>query len=409
MSAKSPQNPQHTTPASATSVEAPRRRRLGWLALGIVPVLVAGSAVAAQAHKSIDLEINGQSHTLTTFAGSVQGLLDEQGIEVRGHDLLAPAADTALRDGADIVFRTARQVTVDVDGKPEDVWTTAQTQGELVRSMFESGRDVTVAASRSLARDALDLPLVIDGEVDVVADGTTERVTLEGEAYLADALEAAGVEVSRIDRVVIGTAEDGTPEVVVTRVVRGERTEEQPVDFATVERADDALYEGQTKVVQEGQAGVRTLTFSVVTVDGKEVHSAQTGDEVTTAPVDKVIAVGTKERPAPAPAPEPAPAPATSSAPAPAAAPAPSAPAAPTSGVWAALAQCESGGNPTAVSANGLYYGLYQFSLSTWASVGGSGLPSQASPAEQTMRAQTLQARSGWGQWPHCASTLGLL
>ena len=77
--------------------------------------------------------------------------------------------------------------------------------------------------------------------------------------------------------------------------------------------------------------------------------------------------------------------------------------------MWAALAQCESGGNPTAVSANGLYYGLYQFSLSTWASVGGSGLPSQASPAEQTMRAQTLQARSGWGQWPHCASTLGLL
>jgi hypothetical protein len=41
--------------------------------------------------------------------------------------------------------------------------------------------------------------------------------------------------------------------------------------------------------------------------------------------------------------------------------------------------------------------------------VGGSGLPSDASAAEQTMRAQILQQRAGWGQWPACARKLGLL
>ena len=76
--------------------------------------------------------------------------------------------------------------------------------------------------------------------------------------------------------------------------------------------------------------------------------------------------------------------------------------------MWAQLAQCESGGNPATNTGNG-YYGLYQFSLSTWQSVGGSGLPSDASAEEQTMRAQMLQQRSGWGQWPHCAAKLGLL
>jgi len=78
------------------------------------------------------------------------------------------------------------------------------------------------------------------------------------------------------------------------------------------------------------------------------------------------------------------------------------------SGVWAKLAQCESGGNPSIVSSNGLYHGLYQFTVSTWHSVGGSGIPSQASPAEQTKRAKILQARSGWGQWPACSRKLGL-
>jgi len=76
--------------------------------------------------------------------------------------------------------------------------------------------------------------------------------------------------------------------------------------------------------------------------------------------------------------------------------------------VWAALAQCESGGNPSTNTGNG-YYGLYQFSLPTWQAMGGSGLPSEASGAEQTMRAQKLQAQSGWGQWPACAAKLGLL
>ena len=75
--------------------------------------------------------------------------------------------------------------------------------------------------------------------------------------------------------------------------------------------------------------------------------------------------------------------------------------------IWAAIAQCESGGNPSINTGNG-YYGMYQFSLPTWRSVGGSGLPSDASVEEQTMRARMLQQRSGWGQWG-CAYRLGLV
>lgn len=73
---------------------------------------------------------------------------------------------------------------------------------------------------------------------------------------------------------------------------------------------------------------------------------------------------------------------------------------------WNALAQCESGGRAGVVSANGMYHGLYQFSVPTWRSVGGKGLPSNASPAEQTKRAKILHKRSGPGQWPVCGKRL---
>lgn len=67
-----------------------------------------------------------------------------------------------------------------------------------------------------------------------------------------------------------------------------------------------------------------------------------------------------------------------------------------------AIAACESGGDPTAVSADGTYRGKYQFDYSTWASVGGSGDPAAAPEAEQDMRAAMLYAQAGSSPWPIC-------
>ncbi|WP_053227812.1 transglycosylase family protein [Solirubrobacter soli] len=66
-----------------------------------------------------------------------------------------------------------------------------------------------------------------------------------------------------------------------------------------------------------------------------------------------------------------------------------------------AIAACESGGNPATDTGNG-FYGKYQFTLQTWASVGGTGNPAAASEAEQNRRAAALYAREGASPWPVC-------
>jgi Transglycosylase-like domain len=67
------------------------------------------------------------------------------------------------------------------------------------------------------------------------------------------------------------------------------------------------------------------------------------------------------------------------------------------------IAACESHGNPRAVGGGGAYRGMYQFSVSTWSVVGGTGDPAAASRWEQTWRAWLLLSRHGPGHWPNCA------
>ena len=66
------------------------------------------------------------------------------------------------------------------------------------------------------------------------------------------------------------------------------------------------------------------------------------------------------------------------------------------------IAACESGGDPSAVSADGRYRGKYQFSRATWRHMGGSGDPAKASEAEQDRRAAKLLAQAGTSPWPNC-------
>lgn len=68
------------------------------------------------------------------------------------------------------------------------------------------------------------------------------------------------------------------------------------------------------------------------------------------------------------------------------------------------IAACESGGDPTAISAGGTYRGKYQFDFSTWRSVGGVGDPAQAPEAVQDELAGKLYRRSGARPWPVCGA-----
>ena len=135
------------------------------------------------------------------------------------------------------------------------------------------------------------------------------------------------------------------------------------------------MWLGETRVVHRGVPGVRVKTWHLTYTNRKLTARRMTGNKVVRKPVTQVVHYGTRRRTV-------------------------------DDLNWHALARCESGNNPRAIGGGGAYRGLYQFRLSTWYSVGGTGDPIDASREEQTYRAKRLYLRSGRSPWPYCGRLL---
>ncbi len=251
-----------------------------------------------------------------------------------------------------------------------------------------AGADLSVSRGGSIDREGLSLEIVTEKTLKLEIAGK-KVVTRDLAALTArDALEQLGVKIDKHDEITPGGSRelaDGDRIVftdirVVTKRIKGEA-----VDFSTVERPDDSMFEGETSVVRSGEAGRRDVTYRITYRNGELVARKVLQQKVLDAPVSAIVAVGTKEEPV---------APTTNYA----------------SGgtVWDALAECESGGNWAINTGNG-YYGGLQFSLSTWQSYGGPGMPHEQSRETQIMIAERVRAATGgYGSWPHCSQSLGL-
>ncbi|SNS73807.1 Uncharacterized conserved protein YabE, contains G5 and tandem DUF348 domains [Geodermatophilus pulveris] len=353
--------------------------------LALVLLGLVGGSLALAAQKSVTLTVDGQARELSTYADTVGEVLEEEGLQPRSHDVVLPDAAAAVGDGDTVVLNRARPLTLTVDGVSSEVYVTALSVDEALAQLGYRAEGLVVSASRSerLPLDGMELSITTPKDVTLVVDGQ-ERVVTTTAATAGELLAEQGVTLGPADRASLhpGQALLAHMRLQVFRVQVGEVAVPSPVDYRTVETPDPAALEGDDTVTRKGVEGEQVTTFRVTVTDGVETGREQLATTVTREPVDQLVTVGTKPRPAT------------------------SVPATADGLNWAALAKCESGGRPTAVSGTGKYRGMYQFSQATWNAVGGSGDPAAASAEEQTKRAQMLYARSGAGQWPHCGKNL---
>jgi uncharacterized protein YabE (DUF348 family) len=370
--------------------------RLGLFAL-VLFGLVAGSVAWMSMDKSVTLTVDGQARAVTTYASTVGGVLDDQKITVGEHDTLAPGRETKVADGAEIVLRRGRLVTLTVDGRQRQVWTTATTVQEALEQVGYRQDGLFVSANRStrLPLDGYQLTLRTPKSVTFIADGKKRTITTTAPT-VGEAMEQAGVTVDGDDRVsqLAGAPVRAGMTITVTRVVTRSRTTRAVVEYKTVEKADPRADPGSRTVRTKGVNGLQQVTRVETYVNGRLTSSKVAKVTMVTKPVDEVVVVGPEPPAATTPPPTPG-------------QPAECADFPTTGGLnWCGLAKCESGLDPSAYNPAGPYYGLYQFDQQTWTANGGAGSPSGKSIAEQTAVAYTLYQARGASPWPVCGKNL---
>jgi resuscitation-promoting factor RpfB len=354
---------------------------LGKAVRGLVVLGLVGAATAFVAFdKTIEISVDGQTQQVHTFAGTVASVLAANSISTGDHDEVVPAPGATAADDSTITVRYGRPVQVTVNGVKTQDWvhfpTVAGALAEL--GVRIDGAVLSVPAGTAISRQGMSLTVFTQRQVTILVDGRTMHVTTTAPTVTA-LLEQAGITLQNQDSASVAASAvptDGET-ISILRITGTTEVKQVSIPYQVTKQSNPNAYLGVTSVVTSGVTGIEQVTLALQTVNGVVQPPKQISETVTRQPVTEVLSVGTKSLP---------------------------------SNVadldWAALAKCESGGRPTAVDSSGTYYGLYQFSVGTWDSLGGTGLPSQASPAEQTSLAELLYERSGVGQWPVCGPNL---
>jgi len=208
-------------------------------------------------------------------------------------------------------------------------------------------------------------------------DGKTIQLNTTA-ATVTQAIAQAGIVLHNQDSASVAASSVPTngETISINRITGTTETKEVSIPFQTTQVSNPNAYTGTSSVTTQGVDGEETITYAVLVVNGVKQSPKQVSESVTQKPVNEVVSTGTEALPTSA-----------------------------SDLDWSALAECESGGNPAEDTGNG-FYGMYQFTIGTWDSLGGSGLPSDASAGTQTALAEKLYSEEGAGQWPVCGKNL---
>ena len=255
-------------------------------------IALAGS-FAFTARKSVALNINGQTTQVTTYAMTATRLLEEQGVDIKTHDIVTTSSGDQLANHAVVTVQSAYQTTINIDGTSVPFWTVATSADQLLGFFEENQNNATkITVDIDNVYNQLTGGLVInqDGPVTVIADGKTS-VAPNGKLPAASILDSKGIVLNKEDRVSV--EKDGDTTILrVRRVTHGEETRTAVVPYSTQTIIDSNLPEGQSEIRQQGVNGEKTQVYNVTYVDGVAESETLKSETVTSMAIDQIIAVG---------------------------------------------------------------------------------------------------------------------
>ena len=273
-------------------------------AAALATVFAGGGGGAAYAMSNeVTVNAYGRVATFRTFDTQVADILEAHGVDVSHTDLVKPALGETVDSGDKIVVKERDEVKLSVDGAEQSVLVEGDTVADALAQAGIDAEGAAVSPKPDTKLEDVDGPVTVTTPKDItvtgmngswVAKGTTVRTVQDLlDKYFADSVDADDEVTPSRDTVL----KDGDT-IHLVRLNSEEKTEKVAIDYKTETRKDDAIYEGETRVVTKGEKGEKTIVKKVSTTDGKVTGEEVVKEEVTKEPVTEIVAKGTKKRPA---------------------------------------------------------------------------------------------------------------
>lgn len=268
---------------------------VGLLAL----IIFSGFIIAETTKAEVVITDNGEEQTIKTYADTVKELLTEAGITYSQHDELSHDIDTAIEDGMNITYKTAHKLTVVIDGKEANYYTSADDIGEFlnenrirVSEQDESSHDKNVSISEGMT-------YTIDKAFQVtINDGGDEETVWTTGGTVGELLNNNDISLDDEDK--LKPAKDKKVNqdrpITITRIEKVTNEVKETVDYQVEEREDSSLEKGKEKVIAEGHDGVIVKTFEVTKENGEEVNRDLINEDIEQESEKRIVALGTKEK-----------------------------------------------------------------------------------------------------------------
>jgi hypothetical protein len=235
---------------------------------------------------------------------------------------------------------------------------------------------MSASASTSTVHSILPMQIRLPAAVRVTVDGRSR--TLKTLAYtVADVIKESHISLGPLDLINTPLPTGISPglQIRVTRIQKVSSTKQVKIPYVVKKISDKKMMVGKRIVKSQGASGLAQIHAIKTLADGKVVRTQIISNVTLKRAHDAVIVVGTRPRTV-------------------------------DELNWAAVAECESHGNPSSSNTANGYYGMFQFTVTAWKTAGGEGNPMEYTAAVQLLRAKRLYMLRGWRPWPVCGKLL---
>jgi uncharacterized protein YabE (DUF348 family) len=276
-------------------------------ALSLSPqmLLQDGMTITIGRARSVTITVDGVTRTLRTPFNNPYDVLRQANITLEDDDRVRldgiPTAPSAI-----LLYETAvtridieRPISITIidNGTQIPRQTTARTVGDAIAEAnitLQLADSVQPQAQATLS-DTTMIEIVRGVPIEIEVDGTTLEARVSADT-VGEALAEVGVVLGGLDYVLPTeeTAITSDMTLQVIRITEDIVSAREPIPYETTYQSDETLELDQRAVVQAGQTGVRRVDERVRYANGEEIGREPAGSVVEEAPINEIVAYGTR-------------------------------------------------------------------------------------------------------------------